>query len=108
MDISLISTSTLTAIAGVITTVFGAIGSWMIAKRQSKKLEDETSANSFKELAEANRLFRQEVKADLQRAQERIAVLEVAIISKDKKILELEYEVQRLRSELDHFKRDGQ
>ena len=108
MDISAISPATLTAVGGVITTVFGAIGSWIVAKRQSKKLEDETTANSFKELAEANRTFRAEVKADLQIAQERIAVLEAAINSKDRIILELQTQIARLQFELDRFKRDGQ
>jgi len=108
MDLTTLSPQTLTAMAGVFTTIAGSVGSWVIAKRKAKKIESDTATSAFKELAEANRLFRMEVKADLQHAQERIAILEVAIISKDKKIFELELQISKLRSELEQFQKENE
>ena len=82
----------------------------MVAKRRSKKIDDDATSSAFKELAEANRTFRAEVKNDLQAAQERIAVLEAAINNKDRIILELQTQIARLQFELDRMKtgRNGQ
>lgn len=113
MDIFSIPTPVLTAVGTAIAGIITAIGTYKAGKR--KQLQDsigqkhtieQDAANALMELNAANKAFRDEIRTDLRTAQDRIAVLEVSIISKDKRILELEFEVQRLRSELESFQRE--
>lgn len=113
MDIFSIPTPVLTAVGTAIAGIITAIGTYKAGKR--KQLQDsigqkhtieQDAANALMELNAANKAFRDEIRTDLRTAQDRIAVLEVSIISKDKRILELEFEVQRLRSELERFQRE--
>lgn len=99
-----------TAVAGVIT----AWGAYRAGKRKQtaesidqKHSIEKDAQQAMMDLNAANKLFRDEIRADLRTAQDRIAVLESLVIAKDAKILQLEYEVQRLRSELERFQRDN-
>ena len=99
-----------TAIAGIIT----AWGAYRAGKRKQtqddqdqKHSIEQDAQRALMELNAANKTFRDEIRADLLRAQERIAVLESLVMAKDKKILDLEYEVQRLRAELERFQREN-
>lgn len=99
-----------TALAGIIT----AWGAYKAGKRKqtSESIEqkhsiEQDAQQAMMDLNAANKLFRDEIRSDLRIAQERIAVLEQAIISKDKLISDLQSEVQRLRNELERFQREN-
>lgn len=100
-----LNTATLTAIAGTVTTICSAIGGWMLANKKSKKIDTETTLTSFKELSEANKQFRDEIRGDLQKAQERIAVLEAAVTAKDNLIMQLQAELVLLKAELERVRK---
>lgn len=115
MPFSSLEPSTITTIGTAIAGIIAAYGTYRAGKRkQSQETEaqkhsiEQDAANALMELNAVNKAFRDEVRSDLRSAQDKIAQLEAAVISKDRIILELQSEIARLRFELDRMKRDGQ
>lgn len=111
MQLSDISPTMITAIGTALAGIITAICTYKAGKRKQlhdsekqKHSIEQDAATSLLELNAANRAFRDEIRADLRIAQERIAVLEKSITAKDILIMTLQEEVQRLREELDTFR----
>lgn len=108
MQILGLDASTITTVATAIGGIIAAIGTYKAGKRKQQQEQvtqqhsiEQDAAKALMDLNAANKAFRDEVREDLRKAQERIAVLETAVIAKDRIIMELQTEVQRLRMELE-------